>query len=136
MMRTKIVSLAFLLIMLTACSAFPGANDSLEGTHWELYAYSKARPIEGSTITISFEDGQVRGSSGCNSYGGEYQVYGDKIEFRMLMSTLMACVDSAMMEQETTFMQFLGDAQRFEMIDGQLQVFRSDGEALTFIPAK
>jgi len=121
-------------ILVSACGSIGG--DPLKDTSWELYVISKSRPIEGSTITISFEEGRASGSSGCNSFGGEYQVKGKEIEFGMMMSTLMACVDPEMMEQETAFLQFLGDAQRFEIVDGQLQIFRSDGEALTFIPVK
>jgi len=64
-------------------------------------------------------------------------VNGDKIAFSEVFSTMMACPEpEGIMEQETMFLQFLGDVQRFEMADGQLQVFRSDGEALTFVPAK
>ncbi len=136
MTKIYLVSFAFLLIMLTACSAVPASIDSLDGTSWELYAISKHFPIEGSTITIAFEDGHVSGSAGCNSYSGEYQVDGKRIEFGMLASTLMACVDPAMMEQETMFLQFLGNAQRFELVDGQLQIFWSDHEALTFVPVQ
>ena len=135
-MKINLVSLVFLLTLLSACSAVPASNDSLDGTSWELYAISKHFPIEGSNITIAFEDGQVSGSSGCNRYSGEYKVSGKKIEFGMLASTLMACVDTAMMEQETVFMQMLGDAQRFEIVDGQLQIYWSDHEALTFIPVQ
>jgi heat shock protein HslJ len=134
-MKLKSLTLITLLtILLSACGSIGG--DPLDGTSWELYAYRKSRPIEGSHITITFEDGQVRGSSGCNSYGGEYIVSGKEIEIGMLMSTLMACVDPAMMEQESMFMQFLGNAQRFEIVDGQLQVFWSEHEALTFVPAR
>lgn len=125
--------LVFLFILLTSCSAFPAASDSLNGTSWELYAISKHRPIEGSNITIVFEDGQVSGSSGCNSYGGDYKVSGKKIEFGMLMSTLMAC-DEPIMDQESDFLQMLGDAHRFELVDDQLQIYWSDHEALTFVP--
>jgi hypothetical protein len=38
------------------------------------------------------------------------------------------------MEQELMFVGFLGDAQSFQLSDGGLQIFRSDGEALTFVP--
>jgi len=93
----------------------------------------KYSPIAGSKITIQFENGQVSGNGGCNSYGGEYRVNGDKLELGMLMSTLMACADPAMMEQETIFMQALGDAQGFEIVGGQLQMYGSGGEALTFV---
>ena len=135
-MKIRMISIAFLLVLLSACNVFPAVSSSLDGTSWELYAISKHRPIEGSNITLAFEDGQVSGSSGCNQFGGEYKVNGNQIEFGMLMSTLMACADPAMMEQETLFLQFLGTAQRFKMVDGQLQIFWSDHEALTFVPAE
>ena len=134
-MKIKFLSIAFLLVLLSACGALPAASDSMDGTSWELYAISKHRPIEDSNITIAFEDGQVSGSSGCNSYGGEYQISGKNIEFGMLISTLMAC-DEPIMEQESSFMQMLGDAHRFELVDGQLQIFWSNHEALTFVPVE
>jgi len=31
-------------------------------------------------------------------------------------------------------MEFTGDAQTFKVPDGQLQIFRTDVEALTFVP--
>ena len=132
-MKLKTLTIITLLtILLSACGSMGG--DPLEGTSWELFAIGKHPPIEGSHITITFEDGRVTGNSGCNSYGSEYQVNGNKIEFGIFESTLMACVDTAMMEQESTFMQMLGKAQRFEMVDGQLQIFWSAHEALTFVP--
>jgi hypothetical protein len=46
----------------------------------------------------------------------------------------MACLEPAgVMDQETMFVGFLGDAQTFQLGDGGLQIFRSDGEALTFV---
>ena len=134
-MKLKSLTLIILLtILLSACGSIGG--DPMDGTSWELYAISKHRPIEGSHITIAFEDGRATGSSGCNSYGAEYQVNGDRIEFGVFESTLMACLDTAMMEQESTFMQMLGNAQRFEIVDGQLLIYWSGHEALTFVPTE
>jgi len=49
--------------------------------------------------------------------------------------TEMACLEPAgAMEQELMYVEFLSDAQTFRFSDGQLQIFRSDGEALTFVP--
>ena len=132
-MTSKIITLiTFLTIQLSACGNVGG--DPLDGTSWELTAISKHTPVEGSHLTLAFEDGQVSGNSGCNSFGGEYDAKGDRLEIGMLMSTLMACAEPAMMEQETEFMRMLGDAQRFEIADGQLQIFWSAHEALTFVP--
>ena len=127
--------ITWVAIMLVACGGTGG--DPLNGTTWKLYSIGKYSPIAGSMTTIHFEDGQVSGSGGCNSFGGIYQVNGDKIEFQEVESTLMDCIDpSGVMEQETTFLNFLWDAQSFEVIEGQLQISRSDGETLTFTPAK
>ena len=127
-----LTALTWIAILLVACGWTSG--DPLNGTAWELYSMGQYSPIPGSRVTVNFEDDQVSGNGGCNSYSGEYQVHGEKIEIGMLMSTLMACADPAMMEQETIFMQSLGNARSFEIVDGQLQIIGSDGEALIFIP--
>lgn len=125
-------AITWIVIMLVACGGTSG--DLLNNTTWELYSMGQYAPIPGSTLTIQFEDSQVSGNGGCNSFGGEYRVNGNKLE--RLMSTLMACADPAMMEQEMIFMQALGEAQRFEIVDGQLLLYGSDGEALVFVPAQ
>ena len=136
-MKIYTVALACILALLAGCSGFSFPSDPLEGTSWELYAYSKTRPIEGSTLTISFEDGQVSGSSGCNSYGGSYKVSGKKLTVDEVFATLMACPEpEGLIEQEAMFLRYLGEAQRFELADGQLQIFWSEHEALTFVPAE
>ena len=86
-------------------------------------------------LLLSFKDGQVSGNGGCNSYGGEYKINGKEIKIRMLVSTLMACTDQSVTDQESAYLKFLGDAQRINVTDSQLQIFRSDGEALTFVRA-
>jgi heat shock protein HslJ len=127
-----LTALTWIVILLVACGGTGG--DPLNGTDWELYSIGQYSPVPGSRVTVNFEDGQVSGNGGCNSYSGEYQVHGNKIEFGMLASTLMACVDPAMMEQETIFMGALGDARSFEIVDGQLQISGTDGEVLIFVP--
>ena len=137
MKHIALVALAGMIILpLVACSAAdPAASDPLHGTSWVLVAYRKTRPIPGTTITAAFEDGQVRGSAGCNSYSASYQVSGDTIAVGEIAITEMACLEpEGVMEQETISMEVMRDAQTFRLIDGQLQIFGSDGEALTFVP--
>jgi putative lipoprotein len=137
-MRIKLISLIVLLtILLPACVNTDNTSDPLEGTNWELSAISKHRPIEESNITLSFEEGLARGSSGCNSYGGAYQVNGEQIEFQEFESTVMDCTEPhGVMEQEIDYLNTLGNAQRFEIQDGQLLIYWSAHEAFTFIPAE
>lgn len=124
--------ITWVVVMLVACGGI--SSDPLNGSTWKLYSIGKYSPIAGSKITIRFEDGQASGNSGCNSYGGEYQVNGDKINFQELESTLMACIDpSGVMEQESTYLNFLGEANRLEIDGGKMQIFRSDGQGLIFV---
>lgn len=94
-------------------------------------------PIAGSVTTIKFEGGQVSGLGGCNQYGGEYKISGGRLSFSALYMTEMACESpEGVMDQESAYLQFLGEARSFEIVDGQLQISRSDGEALTFVPVR
>jgi heat shock protein HslJ len=135
---TIIVILAGTIVLsLAACSGInPVKSDPLEGTSWVLTAYRKSRPIPETSITATFEEGRVHGSAGCNSYSGSYQVGNGTIEVGAIAITEMACLGpEGIMEQETMFInEFLREAQTFQVTDDQLQIFRSDREALTFIP--
>ena len=103
MMKLIYFALVGILFFLVGCIALP-TTDPLDGTSWELYAYRKSHPIQGSTLTVSFEGGQIHGSSGCNSYGGSYEVDGGKIAVGKIFATLMACSEpEGLMEQETIF---------------------------------
>jgi hypothetical protein len=130
-MKTKytaaIVLMGTILLALTACGVTgTGGGDPLDGTSWVL---------PGVSATATFEDGQVHGSGGCNTYSGAYEVRGDSITIGPLAMTEMACMEpEGIMEQESLFMAHMSDAQTFALTDGQLQIFQSDGEALTFVP--
>ena len=124
------------LLSLAACNgADSTGNNPLDGTAWTLTAYRKTSPIPGTIITAVFEDGRVHGSAGCNSYSGSYQVSDNTITVSEIAITEMACLEpEGVMEQETTFIQLLSDAQTFRLTDGQLQTFAGH-EALTFVPS-
>jgi len=122
-------------LVLPACTAPQLVSpDVLDGTSWVLMAYRKSSPIEGTTITAAFEDGQVHGSSGCNTYFGSYEVSGNAITVGTLTMTEMACLEpEGCMDQEMYYLGFLGSGKTFKLSDEQLQIY-VDHEALTFVP--
>jgi heat shock protein HslJ len=66
--------------------------------------------VEGVDAGLTFsEDGQVSGTSGCNGLGGDYTVQGDKITFGEFVSTLMACDDPIMKQEEAAHMVMTGE---------------------------
>ena len=139
-MKNKSIFLMFglfvILISLTACEGQAAqSEDPLEGTSWRLLFYRKSTVLEGTEITADFKDGQVTGSAGCNSYFGSYQMNGLNLTTSQIGVTEMYCGEpEGIWDQEVFFLEALNDAQRFELTEGKLMIFRSDGEALTFEP--
>lgn len=122
----------FSFFLFSACGQI-NAKDTLNETSWLLTAIDDTPTLEGTKVTVEFSDGQIGGSSGCNSYGGSYETKGEKITTSSIIMTMMACVEPSVMEQEQTFLQYLQDAQTFQISGKQLQIFNSNGKALIFI---
>jgi heat shock protein HslJ len=129
-----ILIICSLLFLLNACirSSDVGVVD-LEGRTWVLTSYTDIQPVVGHQPTLQFEDGQVSGTTGCNHYGGSYQLEGDSIRFEALFSTEMACLDpDGLMEQEQVYLGLLRAINRFEMNDLELSLFTEAGQDLVF----
>lgn len=128
-------SITWILVMLVACGG--SSNDPLNGTTWELYSIGKYAPIADSMTTLRFENGRVSGLAGCNQFGGEYRSSKQTLAISGLYMTEMACMSpEGIMDQELLFLQYLGDVRSYQIVDGKLQISRSDGETLTFVGSK
>jgi putative lipoprotein len=77
-----------------------------------------------TTLEIA-ADGKVSGNGGCNRFGGSAKIDGDKISFGNLASTMMACAEAAM-NQEQRFHAALGAARTFRIDAEQRKLFLSD----------
>lgn len=130
----------FLLIVLltaltvSACTAEPGQgvpedSGSLIGD-WKLTAYGPANAptpaVAGVDAGLTFnEDGTVSGTSGCNGLGGDYSVEGDKITFGEFVSTLIACDDPIMRQEEAAHRVMTGTAT-YTIEDDTLTITNND----------
>ena len=107
-------------------------SDQLNGTGWRLETFRKSAPIAGTEITVRFNDGTIKGSAGCNTYGGVYKVNGTGISISEIYFTEMACMEpEGVMEQEQ---MYLGDAYKYQLTKDQQQIFLTAQETLTFVP--
>ena len=130
-----ILALSATILLSVAACALPGlpTGDPLKGTSWRLVTLGGAGLIPGSQITATFEDGQVHGSA-CNSYGGSYQVSGDKLTVEALFMTEMACMDpQGVMEQEQEYLEMLGMASSFRISGQELRIVSSGLGELVFV---
>jgi heat shock protein HslJ len=120
---------ATLALLLSGCA---GGNP-LAGTEWELRTFRGEPLILGTEFTLSFEQGEVRGAAGCNSYFGEYQVAGESIEIQQVAQTEMACLEpEGLMEQETRLLNALREVSEFRLLEDRLELILRDGGTMDF----
>ena len=122
----KTFLLAITLFILAACSS---AGTDITGD-WKLISYGDAASttpaIPHVDTSIKFDaNGQISGNVGCNSFGGDYKVSGDKITFNSIMSTLMYCEETS--SQEQTILSIFSDNKNLKI--------QMNGETLTITSA-
>jgi len=116
-------------ILFFACAGVEEDTVAIEDTTWVLESYGEQENqqavLEGTEITATFEsaEGQIKGSAGCNSYFGDYQVDKNKLSISMVAHTEMYCMEpEGVMEQETQYLRLLSTAESYEVIEGKLQI--------------
>jgi heat shock protein HslJ len=86
---------------------------------------------------MQFDNGRAGGFSGCNSYGGEYRIEGNRLVLSDIAATAMACLDpDGIMEQEQRFLAILGSVTSLTIEGDGMELSTDDGVRLVFVPAE
>jgi heat shock protein HslJ len=89
-------------------------------TTWNLVAYGLEYNVPPADVvpTIAFsDDGMLSGTSGCNSFFGQYQTDGQTMSIGQMGSTLMLCLDDGVVKLEDEYFALLQDVTAY-VIDG------------------
>ncbi len=102
-------AVAFCGLAIFCLASLAQAQAGLTGIDWRLVSLGPAGAetdvVAGTTVTLKLaEDERVSGSTGCNNYGGTYQVRDNNISFSRIVSTRRACLDQNANEQEHRFL--------------------------------
>jgi heat shock protein HslJ len=95
---------------------------------WGLVTIAGQVLVAGTEITAAFQDGTVAGSSGCNSYSGGYQVTGGSISFDAALAVTLRACETAVMDQESAYLQALGAAESFAVNGDTLTIETGEGD--------
>ena len=80
---------------------------SLERTVWRIASINGTQIPVSQGALVSFGDGRMSGTVGCNRLGSDYTFAGGKLGFGPVMSTRMACQEP-LTSQEFAFVSMLG----------------------------
>lgn len=127
------------LTLLPACNgkAFggdAGANEgdggsqppSEEGRTFLFQSAMGFTPVENTTVRLSFQEGSIGFSAGCNIFGGSYSLQGDKLIVTELGSTNIGC-EPALAAQDDWLAEFITSSPTFDLDDNDLTL--ADSEA-------
>ncbi|MFC1952049.1 META domain-containing protein [Chloroflexota bacterium] len=146
MLKSKFYVVMLILGVLALLSGACAKPDSaitasdLEGTAWILESYGEPENLKDiltdTEITAEFisSEGTVKGSAGCNSYFGSYEVEGSQLSLPgPIAVTEMYCMEpEGVMEQEQQYLEILQAAESYSTEDRELQINCGD-QVLVYI---
>ena len=138
-MKSIYLLMTTLVLISSACTpAQQGAVTLAVPSSWKLESFgvsgAETPVIPDSNITLEIlNNGQIGGSGGCNSYSASYEIQGNTLAVKDLVSTLMACMENNVSEQETQFFDALKSASKFEISGDRLIIYDDGKSQLNFI---
>jgi putative lipoprotein len=105
----------------------------LENTYWKLTdlgggPVTAASQQQEAHFILHPADKRVSGSGGCNRFTGGYELQGDRLVFKQMAGTMMACADG--METEKAFLGALTKVMRARTRRQQLELLDASGAVL------
>ena len=122
-----------------------GSGADVQKSRWELQnTYWRLRSLNGQPVllaeqqrephfVLSGKEGRMHGFAGCNRMMGGYESSGDKLKFKGVATTMMACPTG--METEAAFGKALQQTVRFRIEGADLQLFDAEGKQLAQLEA-
>jgi len=111
----------------------PQAAPALEGTSWKAIMVGEQQIPEDREVTMVFENGNVGGTSACNSYSASYTQDGGSLKFGMAAVTMMYCDGEGVMDLEQTFLAGLDKVRSFQFEMGNLVLLDENGQYLVVL---
>lgn len=131
-MLKKTIIVSTFLALLSGCQTMPQQKidaQTLMGS-WKIVSIlgDKTAPYSPAEITFS-ADGKLSGNNSCNNFFGSYHLQGDKLTLNLGGSTMKACVD-ALMSQEQLVSQAMPQVDTVKLTGDQLQLNKQNGKTL------
>jgi heat shock protein HslJ len=140
--RIVLVGATLVMAALLAGCAVPGQNDRLASgsllrdSEWVLTSLAGQALIKDTQITLSFGEGLLEGSAGCNTYGGSYTATEDSLRLSDLYWTEMGCLEpEGILDQEIAYLNALDTVASYRVDAGRLELYDEAGtQILVFGP--
>ncbi len=114
-----------------------GATTSTIQGEWEIQAVAGYPAFRKAPMTVRFENDQVSGTTGCNSFSGSYTAMGARLAVSPLAMTKRACTDRRASSQEKRLLALLAEQLTVNAgRKGLVALAARNGDYLVLAPAK
>jgi hypothetical protein len=137
MRRIHLVVLASTVALLAGCASNDGTlspSERLSAVDWRAEFINGAPVTIANPVTLSFNEGNASGRSGCNQYSGNADHDDRRITFGPIISTKMACVGPGIMETEASYLAALQGARSFMIGPDGALTLSGASMSVRFIP--
>ena len=101
----------------------PSRAKILSNSNWQATRLGLVESPKGAkdmAPSLSLQDGQASGFSGCNNFHGSYTLEGHSLKFGPLASTRKACFEDSAMITEQLFLEALAKVEGYSLNNGRL----------------
>ena len=123
-LSTPALAVVFLTPLVAACGGddhIAVTADELDGRTFVASSFEPDGIVDDSEITIEFADGRLSVNGGCNGQGGDYSITDGVLAVGALVSTMMACED-ALMTQDQRLAELLSSSPTITLDDDTLTI--------------
>ena len=132
--RTLITTILAIATLVGACgggSATPGPTaQTLDGRTFLSTTVDGPALVAGTVIRITFKDGNVSVNAGCNTFGGQYRIDGDRLVVGQIVTTEIGCQPN-LAAQDQWVGGLIGGATMG--LDGNALILALSGIRVTFL---
>jgi heat shock protein HslJ len=112
------------------------SEDRLDQTAWVLKELPSRELVENTQITLSFANGKVSGSDGCNRFHSSYAVKGEELTIDPRVASTRSACPEPIMEQASAFITALGSTRSTRLDAEQLSLLDESGALLATFTAQ
>jgi heat shock protein HslJ len=110
----------------TTTNSTPVSGDILDGTQWKLISLNGSPPVNGSYISLYFNNGGMWGSAGINIYGVQYSIQSPDVIILGMGSITEMGGPEYLVQQEELYAQSIFKASHFSIDNPYLNIFDAD----------
>lgn len=122
----RVVSIALVLSLLTACAAAGESQASLANSTWHFVSIDGAAPVSGKA-KLEFDGDSIGATVGCNGMGGAWRIESGRLIAGPLTQTEMYC-EGPVWSQEKAVGALLAGAPQLE-VETDTLVLKSSGHS-------